>query len=315
MILLYPLRLVPLILTLAVSFMIWMFFKDIFSFLVTLYCFPLVLTALMYFKYLFKTLEHIANGYSDLPAMTWEFYKPFDEMRPYQLLLVLLFVLSLSFKLWQWHLQYTAMALGIYSLCVLPAFIGLLGIWNGFYASLNPIKLMRFIQRTGLAYVLMLAMLAAGMGLIIKFYKSGPVLFTAVYVTMYCVVLVFIWIGKIIHSKREALDYHPHKSPERDAEKAEQELLGQRKQRLARMFKERRRENILAVLLAHIETEQDKLAAHAWYHSELMRWDSKRLALKHGRFYIKALRNAGKHIIADLIQKECQDIDPDFSVE
>ena len=29
----------------------------------------------------------------------------------------------------------------------------------------------------------------------------------------------------------------------------------------------------------------------------------------------ETLRNAGKDILADLIQKECQDIDPEFSAE
>ena len=143
--------------------------------------------------------------------------------------------------------------------------------------------------------------------------RSG--LFSAIFLTLYGVALVFLLLGRIIHSKREALGYRPHISPEREAEKAAEELLAQRKQRMTRIFKERRRENILAVLLAHVEAEEDKLAAHAWYHSELMRWDSKRLAVKHGKYYVKALRNAEKHIVADLIQKECQDIDPDFSAE
>ena len=125
MILLYPLRLVPLLLTLTTSFLIWMFFRDFYSFLVLLECFPLVLTVLVYFKYLFAMLEHTANGYSGLPVLTFEFYRPFNEMRPYQLFLVLLFVASLAVKLWQWQLGYLTIALAAYSLCVLPAFIGL----------------------------------------------------------------------------------------------------------------------------------------------------------------------------------------------
>lgn len=315
MILLYPLRLVPLLLTLVTSFMFWMFFRDIFSFLVLLYAFPLVLTVLVYFKYLFAMLERTANGHSGLPVLTWEFYRPFNEMRPYQLFLLLLFVASLATTLWQWQLPYLALVLLAYSLCVLPAYIGLLGLHNGFYPSLHPVILIRFIQRVGVKYLIMLGMLAAGIGFIVFSFKSGPVLFSAIFITLYGVVLMFLMLGRIIYSKREALDYRPDKSPEREAEIAAEALLAQRKHRLSRIFRERRRENILAVLLAHIEAEQDKLSAHAWYHLVLMRWDNKRLALKHGKYYIKALHNAEKHIIADLIQKECQDIDPDFSVE
>ena len=105
MILLYPLRLVPLLLTLATTFFLWVFFRDIISFVVLMYCFPLVLTVLVYFKYLFAILEHTANGHSGLPALSFEFYRPFNEMRPYQLLLILLFVISLAARFWQWQLH------------------------------------------------------------------------------------------------------------------------------------------------------------------------------------------------------------------
>ena len=314
MIFLYPLRLVPLILTLVTSLLIWLLFKDIYSFLITLEGFPLVLTALVYFKYLFKMLERTAHGYSDLPTLSFDFYKPFDEMRPYQLLLVLLFVISLTVKTRQWHLDYVAAAVAGYTLFVLPAFIGLLGIHNGFYASLNPVKLARFMQRTGIAYLAMLVLLATTLGLIFLFYQNRTVLFGAIFLTLYCLDLVFLWVGRIIHARREALEFYPDKSPEREAEKAAEALLQERKSRLHRVFKQRRRENVLAILLAYIEAEQDKLAAHAWYHSELMRWDNKLLALKHAPFYIKSLRIAGKNIIADLIEQECRAIDPDFSV-
>lgn len=315
MIFLYPLRLVPLLLTLVASFLIWLPFKDIFSFLVTIESFPLVLTVLLYFKYLFKMLERTANGYADPPVLTFDFYRPFDEMRPYQLLLVLLFVISLAAMFREWQLDYVAAALVCYTLLVLPAFIGLLGLRNGFYASLNPVKLIRFIHRTGIAYLAMLVLLATTLGLTFLFYQNGTALFGAIFLTLYCLDLVFLWIGRVIHARREALEFYPEKSPEREADQAAKALLQERKYRLHRVFKQRRRENVLAILLAYIEAEQDTLAAHAWYHAELMCWDNKRLALKHAPFYVKSLRIAGKNIIADLIQQECRAIDPDFPME
>lgn len=311
MMLLYPLRPTPLMLTLATSFMIWLFFTDIFSFLLALRFFPLVLMVLVYFKYLFVTLERAANGHVDPPILTLEFFQPFAEIRPYQLTMVLFFVASFSSWLWQLNLDYPATALVAFSVITLPAFIGLLGIRNGFFASLHPVTLIRFMYRIGLAYPAMLTLLAAGIGLLVIFFRSGWGLFTASFITAYSVVLVFLWIGRIIYSQRNNLDYHPDLSPEREAEKKEAALLLERKRRLARIYKERRRESALAVLLNYIEAEEDRLTAHAWYHREMMQWPQKRLAVRHGHYYARALREAGKHIIADLIEQECRNADPD----
>jgi hypothetical protein len=190
-----------------------------------------------------------------------------------------------------------------------------LGIQNGFFQSLNPVALMRFIQRTGLTYLAMMVIMASGIVLLNLLYKSEIGLFIAIFINLYSLVLIFYWIGRIIYLKREKLDFRPDKSPERGAEKVAGELLLYRKKRLARVFKERRRENVLLILLAYIEVEEDRLSAHAWYHAEMKQWKNKRLAIKHGPYYIRALREAEKHIIADLIQQECQAIDPSFSCE
>ena len=313
MIFFYPLRVSPLLIILLASFMIWVAFHDILIFILGIFAFAI--SVLAYAKYLFAALERTANGRFDPPVLTYTLLRPFEEFRPYQLLLVLLFETGLSLWFVQQKLPFLAVIFAAYFLITLPAYIGLLGIKNGFFASLNPIILFRFMQRIGLAYLAIFGLLAIAVVLIVLFYRSGPGLFAAIFITLYSLLLVFHWIGRIIYAKREALDYRPDNSPEREAERAAEELLQLRKQRLARVFKERRRENILAVLLTHIEAEEDKLAAHAWYHSELMRWDNKRLAIKHGQFYAKTLRDSGKHVIADLIQKECQVIDPDFGVE
>jgi hypothetical protein len=312
---LYPLNPTPMLLKLVTSFMIWLVFYDIFSFLVMIYFWPMALTVLVYFKYLFVTLERTANGYTDAPVLSYEFFRPFEEIRPYQLLLVTLFVCSLSGKLWQLGLNYPGYALIIYFLCTLPAFAGMLGIRNGFYASLNPVKLFRFIYRTGPVYLLMLGLLATGCGLIYLLSQSRAGLFSAIFLSLYCVDLVFLSIGKVIYGKREALDYRPDVSPERAAERLAELLIQRRKHNLDRVFKERRREGALAVLLAHIDAEEDRLAAHAWYHKEMMQWGQKQLAVRHGQFYVRRLREAGKHIIADLIQQECRAVDPDAVVE
>jgi len=313
--LLYPLRPSPLLLILVTSFMIWLLFVDLIFLLLFLNVVPLTIMALAYCKYLFVILERTANGYPDSPVLSYEFIKPFGDFRPYQLVVLLAGVYTLSAWLWQRDLDYLAIILVAFYLGTLPALIGLLGLRNGFLPSLNPVTLMRFTYRAGAVYWALCGVLGLGFMLILLLYRSGPGLFAAIFATLYSLVLIFHWIGRVIYAKRQELDYRPDNSPERAAEQAAEMLLQKRKHCLERVYKERRRENVLAVLLTHIEAEQDKLAAHAWYHAQMMLWDHKKLAVRHGFFYVRALREAGKHIIADLIQQECQAVDPDVAVE
>ena len=312
MIFLYPLRPVSLLLTLIASFMIWLPFWDIFSFIVVMYAFPLAVGFVAYFKYLFLSLERFANGYTDSPPLTWNHLKPFTEMRQYQLLMLLLFIISLASWLISLDLEILAWVLITLSIMVMPAFIGLLGIHSGFFDAVNPVNITRFIQRAGVKYLVMWMMLLAGSALIRMYYDSNTGLFTSVFITLYFLSLTFIWIGRTIYEKRDELGYLADNAPEREAQRFADEILVIRKDVLHRFNREKHLDKALPALLAHIETEDDKLGAHAWYYRELMQWDNKRHVLRHAVFYVRELRGAGKGVLADLIIKECQGIDPEF---
>ncbi|MGH8119746.1 MAG: hypothetical protein ACRESK_03930, partial [Gammaproteobacteria bacterium] len=144
---------------------------------------------------------------------------------------------------------------------------------------------------------------------------SGTGLFVTLFINLYSLVLVFHWLGKIIYARRTELDYRPDKSPERDAELATLETIKKRKKCLESIYAQRHQAYGLPVLLAYIDGEENRLEAHAWFHDELMQWDDKRLALDHARYYIKALRSASIHDIANQIQRDCLYIDPGFSLE
>ena len=313
--LLYPLRPTPLLLILCASILIWAAMKDIFILLVLLnnIIFPLLFITAA--KYLFLVLERTAQGEMDPPYFSHTLMQVFKEWRPYQFLMVVLFVYTLSRWLWRQELELAANAVIVFSLVAMPAYVGLLGLHNGMARSLNPLTLMRFMWRLGPAYLGILGVLYAGYALVVWFYESGPGIYVAVLFNLYSLMLVFHWLGRLIYTRRAVLDYRPDKSPERDAEAQEGVLVQQRKKQMDRIFQRRRQEIVLPILLACIEEEADKLGAHAWYHAQLMQWDHQGLALRHAPFYIRALREAGDTVLAGRIERECRAIYPDFSLE
>jgi len=312
MIFLFPLRFTPLLLNLTSSFIIWLAMTNIFLFLIG--CPLFVVSVVPFAKYLFAVLERTASGYADAPTLSYELIRPMEEWRPYLLILTLGFLVSFSIWLLQNNQVFLTLILLVFFLGAMPAFIGLLGVNNGLFRSLNPQILLRFMQRVGITYWILLGILATGCVFLYLLYTSGAGLYIAIAVNLYCLVLVFHWLGKIIYVKREKLGYTPDKSPERQAEQINHEIVLQRKKHMDRVFSRRRQAVALPILLACIEEEENKLDAHAWYHADLMQWDNKRLGIRHAEFYIKALREAGNHVIADLVLQECREIYPEFTV-
>lgn len=314
--LLYPLRPTPLLMIFSASILIWAaLFGDIFVFLVLLNNIILPLMLVTAAKYLFLALEKTAQGHRDPPFLSHTLWRVFEEWRPYQFLMVALVVFTLSRWLRSRELENTAHFVVVAALLFMPAFVGLLGLKEGLARALNPIILVRFIRRMGPAYLGILGMLYLSYALISWFYKSGPGLYAAVLFIGYILVLMFHLLGRVIYLRREALDYLPDHSPERLAAAREAALIDARKKHMDRIFKLRESERALPILLACVETEEDKLAAHVWYHDQLMRWDQKWLALRHAPFYIRAMRDAGDVRSAERIERVCRDIHPDFKAD
>lgn len=309
----YPLRLTPLFMIFMTSWVLWLALTDIILGLLSIIAF--IFFVFGFAKYLFAVLERTANGYPDPPPFSYELIRPFEEWRPYQLLFVMACMFTLSGWLKDQDLVVLSNLVLAISLAALPAIIGLLGVKFSLLQSLNPLALARFMLRVGSTYWVMLGLFAAGYVLLVVLYHSATGLFVTLFINLYSLVLVFHWLGKSIYAKRTELDYHPDKSPEREAEQTAFETIKKRKKCLGSIYAQRHKINGLPILLAHIDGEENGLEAHAWFHDELMQWDDKRLALDHGHFYITALRAASIHDIANQIQRDFQDIDPEFSCD
>lgn len=313
MLLLYPLNPSSLVLMLVASFMIWLGLTNIFLWLLGIFAFAV--SVLGFSKYLFAVIKHAANGYTNPVSLNIELLRPFEEWGPYKLIITSIFIYVFSIWLVKANLTTLAnMVIGFY-LFLLPAFIGLLAVGDSFLHAINPLRLIRFALRAGLVYLAMLTLLALTSVLIFTLYSSNTGLFISIFITLYCLVLIFYWLGRIIYAKRDVFDYFPDQSPEREIEQLNHEIMLNRKKCMDRVFRMRRRPGIIPIILAYIETEEDRLSAHQWFHDQLMQWDNKNLAVKHGVFFIKVLREAGKTAVAEELMRVFKSIDPGFYVD
>lgn len=295
---------------LIASFMIWLGLTNIFLWLLGIFAF--VVSVFGFSKYLFAVIKHAANGYTNPVTLSFELLRPFEEWGPYNLIIVSIFIYVFSIWLVTANLNTLAnFVIGLY-LLLLPAFIGVLAVGDDFFHAINPFRLIRFAVRTGMAYLAMLGLLALTSVLIFTLYSSNTGLFISIFITLYCLVLIFYWMGRIIYAKRAVLDYFPDQSPEREAEKLNHEILLNRKKCMDRVFRLRRKPGVVPIILAYIETEEDQLSAHQWFHDELMQWDNKNLAVKHGVFFIGVLREAGKSAAAEELVRVFKSIEPEF---
>ena len=311
MLLLYPLHAIPLALIVITSFTIWLALNNIILFLIGITLFITSVFGLT--NYLFLILQQTANGQMNPPTLDLRLLQPGERLLPYKLLAVIGCLYTLSAWLVGIDMEYTATGIVVFSLAVLPAFIGMMAITNNLLQSINPLGLIRFILRIGITYIAMMGLLTLATFLIYELFSSDTGLFIANFITLYCLVLVFHWLGRIIYENRNELDYFPDHTPERDAENLAHNIMLNRKKCMERVFKQRLRGSVLPIMLAYIETEEDKLAAHQWFHNELMQWDNKKLATQHGFHYVNVLRDAGKTAIANALTEEFKSFDPTFS--
>ncbi|NQZ08674.1 MAG: hypothetical protein HRT35_16085, partial [Algicola sp.] len=262
-------------------------------------------------RYLFVILQNTANGFSHPPVVDNKILLPFHHWQHYQFIFVSAGVFVATSWLAQRGWAVLADFLLVLALAVLPAFIGLLGVSNRLLIAVNPVSLVQFIFKFGPVYWLVLGATLLGAGLVKTLFEKDAV-FGALFCSLYGVVVLFHWLGKIIYVKRQVFDYHPECSPEREAQEQADALDKKRHQILQTIHARIELDNVLSILLPYIETEDDRLAAHLWFHQELMHWERKKVALQHAEHYVKVLKVAGKTAKAEHLIEQMREVDSGF---
>jgi hypothetical protein len=221
-------------------------------------------------KYAFALLELAANGSHDAPVASAEMLGPFGDPRAFihptlaaSIALTLTFVASPIAYL-------AAAAVGL----LMPASLAALAASPHALDSVNPLILARMVRGLGTWYLALLAATAACALLLWGLYHApGPSILRFA-VAALLVLSLYAFIGGAIHHRRLELAFEPRNSPERQAERAEQERLGRRQQAFDEIYgalRVREAERAAGVLQGWLDANQgtalardvDALLAHS----------------------------------------------------
>jgi hypothetical protein len=211
---------------------------------------PLALIVLSwFFKYGFALLDRVADGVNEPPVLSYEMVNPANESRPLGLLAIVALFYLLTGMLQPALGAGVVTALRAIGLLLTPAII-MTQVMDGFFESLNPLKLLQTIARVPDSYVLILASLAGAWWLAtalviwlpaaeLPFFISIPAPHVLrIVIVMYAWLASFAMIGGVIFVRRAQLGFEPSHSPERAAAKAERERQREIDQLIDRIFAE-----------------------------------------------------------------------------
>jgi hypothetical protein len=211
---------------------------------------PLALIVLSwFFKYGFALLDKVADGVNEPPVLSYEMVNPANESRPLGLLAIVgLFYLATG-ALQPMLGSGPVTVLRAIGLLLVPAII-MVQAMDGFFESLNPLRLLQIIVRVPDSYVLILALIAGAWWLAtvlvtwlpmaeLPFAMSIPMPhMVRVMILMYAWLGSFAMVGGVIYVRRAELGFEPSHSPERAAAKAEREREREIDQLIDRIFAE-----------------------------------------------------------------------------
>ena len=187
-----------------------------------LWLLPAFIATSWVFKYAFAMLESIADGEVHAPVPSHEMLSVFEQ-RPFVLLFI---VIGIGQFTW-WIAGTVGYVLVALLVALIPASIGILGATQRIVLSLNPLVLLQTIRGMGWWYGLLLAVVAALVGLSAFLFQSGVWRVVLVWQMGMSILVVFSLIGGVMYERRIEIGHEPRISPEKVAhvERREHDLL------------------------------------------------------------------------------------------
>jgi hypothetical protein len=187
-----------------------------------------------FFKYGFALLDQVADGKNEPPVLSYEMIHPANESRPLGLLVIVGVFYLFTGMLEPTLGNGTVTVIRAVGLLLVPAII-MTQVLDGFMESLNPIQLLQIVVRVPDSYVLILMLLAGAWWLanvLVTWLPDAELPFSVfipfsnvlrIAILMYAWLASFAMIGGVLFVRRDVLGFVPSHSPERSAEKAENE--------------------------------------------------------------------------------------------
>jgi hypothetical protein len=195
-----------------------------------------------FFKYAYVLVDAAANGLEKPPVLSVEMLNPVDEQRPAAQVIICAGVGWLAY-----HLGGAAgVAVAVIGLLYLPVSIAVLGASSRALEAVNPLALTRTIIGLGAYYPLILGIIVVYAILIalvgrLDIWESVKLAFL-----LFCVLSIFTTLGGALYERRHVLGLEPTHTPERKAERAEQERSRERHKALDEVYGEARGGNFMA---------------------------------------------------------------------
>jgi tetratricopeptide (TPR) repeat protein len=327
-ILIYPLRGHALPLIIIFSLILWIMLGNAFG----LPAFIIIMAGTL--KYAYGVLEHTILGYAVPPALTFELWNPVNQ-RPVKQLFYLLFVLGI-FQILLTRVDdipaYLFLTLGIF---LMPASAVVIANQNNLLAALNPLRLFLLVKQIGIVYLFICLLF----GLFILFSLpmfpklpligwlippvgwtvNGFLLLLVVMLDMYLLIMIFHLLGFVIYHRREFLGFEAVFSPEREEEaqqEAKEKQFGELLDEIYWLARQQgRQQEAVETLLAKLPILEDKLDVHQNLFERVSLWETKKVALAHGQYYLNLLFQKKQFAKALAIYQACITINAQFELK
>jgi hypothetical protein len=245
-------------------------------------------------KYCYVLIEQLAEGAGEPPVMSTDMLSPF-EARPWVQLFIIIAGATACYKIG----GYAGLGLGIVLLALLPASIAVLGFGERFYQAVNPVTLFRVIRGLGPLYLAILAamLVYAGIAALLTRIELPGIFEHAI--RLLCELSFFGLIGGCMFLRRGQLGYEPTESPERTAQKEENERIKLRAKMLDEVFqlaRVGRQVDATAPLAKWIrDLDAEHACRDAYYVADQMqRWDNPTAVNTIGSTLIRHLLRFGR---------------------
>lgn len=184
-------------------------------------------------KYAFALLDQAAHGGREAPVASVEMLGPFGDSRAWvHPLLGTALWLLLAFA----PLPVPPLLLLGVVLLLWPASLAALATSHRILDAVNPVALWQMLRGMGAWYLLLLAALAAAAALMLWLQQWPVSGFTRYGLQALLLLCLYACVGGAIHERRVLLNFEPLNSPEREAERDEDERLAERQRMLDAAF-------------------------------------------------------------------------------
>jgi tetratricopeptide (TPR) repeat protein len=326
-ILIYPLTGHALPLMLIFSFILWITLGNMLG----LPAFMIIFAGTL--KYAYGILEKTILGYATPPALTFEMWSSANQ-RPVNQLFYLIFIFGL-FQIMQTEVAelpaYLFLVIGIF---FTPASAAVIANQNNLLSALNPLSLSFLVKEIGMSYIVISVLF----GLVVLF--SFPIfpgiplisvlipqigwrvnnhflLLLIVILDFYLLFMMFHLLGFVIYHRRENLGFEAIFSPEREEaaqEEAKEKAFGKLLDEIYCLSRQagQQKEAVKLLVTQLFPILEEDLERHERLFERVALWETKRVALTHGQYYLGLLIRKKQLAKALVLYRACLRLNAGF---